>query len=139
LSVTYREAIEVALCYGWIDGQKKSESKQHWLQRFVPRTSTSIWSKINRAKALSLIPGTHRFNLHASYGDFGGRKVDRDGIRPEHFNRWAPRSCINDAITHRGEARLGPIRISGRASECKLSDEPHERSSTLIGNERTLT
>ena len=55
LSVTYREAIEVALCYGWIDGQKKSESKQHWLQRFVPRTSTSIWSKINRAKALSLI------------------------------------------------------------------------------------
>lgn len=58
---------------------------------------------------------------------------------PEHFNRWAPRSCINDAITHRGEARLGPIRISGRASECKLSDEPHERSSTLIGNERTLT
>jgi L-rhamnose isomerase len=40
------------------------------------------------AKALSLIPGTHRFNLHASYGDFGGRPVERDDIRPEHFARW---------------------------------------------------
>src|SRR5688500_17508860 len=40
------------------------------------------------AKALSLIPGRHRFNLHASYGDFGGRRVDRDEIRPEHFSRW---------------------------------------------------
>ena len=54
-SVTYAEAIEVALCYGWIDGQKKSESEQHWLQRFVPRKGRSIWSKINREKALSLI------------------------------------------------------------------------------------
>jgi L-rhamnose isomerase len=40
------------------------------------------------AKALSLIPGTHRFNLHASYGDFGGRSVARDAIGPEHFSRW---------------------------------------------------
>jgi L-rhamnose isomerase len=40
------------------------------------------------AKALSLIPGTHRFNLHASYGDFEGRPVERDEIRPEHFARW---------------------------------------------------
>ena len=40
------------------------------------------------AKALSLIPGTHRFNLHASYGDFGGRVVERDEIGAEHFSRW---------------------------------------------------
>jgi L-rhamnose isomerase len=39
-------------------------------------------------KALSLIPGRHRFNLHAFYGDFGGRKVDRNEIRPEHFKSW---------------------------------------------------
>jgi L-rhamnose isomerase len=39
-------------------------------------------------KALSLIPGTHRFNLHASYGEFGGRMVDRDQIGPEHFAGW---------------------------------------------------
>src|SRR5499427_2673329 len=39
-------------------------------------------------KALSLIPGTHRFNLHASYGEFGARRVDRDAIGPEHFAGW---------------------------------------------------
>jgi uncharacterized protein YdeI (YjbR/CyaY-like superfamily) len=54
-SVTYKEALEIALCYGWIDGQKRPESEQAWLQRFVPRSSKSIWSKINREKALALI------------------------------------------------------------------------------------
>ena len=54
-SVTYGEALEVALAYGWIDGQKKPESEQAWLQRFVPRGARSIWSKINRQKALALI------------------------------------------------------------------------------------
>src|SRR5690349_2026129 len=38
--------------------------------------------------ALSLIPGRHRFNLHASYGEFGGKKVDRDQIGPEHYSGW---------------------------------------------------
>src|SRR6185369_13635536 len=38
--------------------------------------------------ALSLIPGRHRFNLHACYGEFGGKKVDRDEIEPEHFKNW---------------------------------------------------
>jgi L-rhamnose isomerase len=40
------------------------------------------------AKALSLIPGSHRFNLHAFYGEFGSRRVDRDAIGPEHFAGW---------------------------------------------------
>ena len=39
-------------------------------------------------KALSLIPGQHRLNLHAMYGEFGGRKVDRDAIEPAHFKNW---------------------------------------------------
>src|SRR5438270_9393875 len=54
-SVTYAEALETALCYGWIDGQKRPESEQAWLQRFCPRSPKSIWSKINREKALALI------------------------------------------------------------------------------------
>jgi L-rhamnose isomerase len=40
------------------------------------------------AKALSLVPGTHRFNLHAFYGEFGARPVERDAIGPEHFTAW---------------------------------------------------
>jgi uncharacterized protein YdeI (YjbR/CyaY-like superfamily) len=54
-SVSYAEALKVALCYGWIDGQKKGESKQAWLQRFLPRSAKSIWSKINRDKAQAMI------------------------------------------------------------------------------------
>ena len=54
-SVSYSEALEAALCYGWIDGQKRGESDEAWLQRFLPRTAKSIWSKINRQKADALI------------------------------------------------------------------------------------
>lgn len=54
-SVSYAEALETALCYGWIDGQKRGESEDIWLQRFLPRTAKSIWSKINREKAKELI------------------------------------------------------------------------------------
>jgi uncharacterized protein YdeI (YjbR/CyaY-like superfamily) len=54
-SVSYKDALEVALCFGWIDGQKRPENEQTWLQRFVPRSSRSIWSKINREKVLALI------------------------------------------------------------------------------------
>ena len=54
-SVTYDEALEVALCYGWIDGQKKSYDDASWLQKFTPRGLKSIWSKVNRAKAEKLI------------------------------------------------------------------------------------
>jgi uncharacterized protein YdeI (YjbR/CyaY-like superfamily) len=54
-SVSYKEALDVALCHGWIDGQKKPENEQTWLQKFSVRSPRSVWSKINREKALSLI------------------------------------------------------------------------------------
>ncbi|MGA3187972.1 MAG: YdeI/OmpD-associated family protein [Bryobacteraceae bacterium] len=54
-SVSYKEALDAALCYGWIDGQKRPENELTWLQKFVPRSSRSIWSKINREKAQALI------------------------------------------------------------------------------------
>jgi uncharacterized protein YdeI (YjbR/CyaY-like superfamily) len=53
-SVTYAEALEVALCHGWIDGQKRSHSDAAWLQKFTPRGRKSVWSKINCTKALAL-------------------------------------------------------------------------------------
>jgi uncharacterized protein YdeI (YjbR/CyaY-like superfamily) len=54
-SVTYPEAVEIALCWGWIDGQKKSLDDQHFLQRFTPRRARSVWSKINVDKVAALI------------------------------------------------------------------------------------
>jgi uncharacterized protein YdeI (YjbR/CyaY-like superfamily) len=53
-SVTYPEALESALCHGWIDGQRKALDKDSFLQRFTPRGPRSIWSKINRTKVLEL-------------------------------------------------------------------------------------
>ena len=54
-SVTYPEAVEIALCWGWIDGQKKSLDDQHYLQRFTPRRARSVWSRINVNKVQALI------------------------------------------------------------------------------------
>ena len=54
-SVTRAEALEIALCHGWIDGLIKADGDDHFLQRFTPRTARSTWSKINRDKALTLI------------------------------------------------------------------------------------
>ena len=54
-TVTYAEALDGALCYGWIDGQKGALDGQFWLQKFTPRGPRSKWSKINREKALALI------------------------------------------------------------------------------------
>lgn len=54
-SISYDQALEEALCYGWIDGQKKSQDGTWWLQRFTPRRARSIWSKTNRDKVEELI------------------------------------------------------------------------------------
>ena len=69
-TVSYAEALESALCYGWIDGQKQAASEHYWLQRFTPRTARSIWSKINKAKAEALISAGR---MHPS----GMREIDR--------------------------------------------------------------
>lgn len=54
-TISYDEAVKVALCYGWIDGQKKAQDAMYWLQRFTPRKPRSMWSKVNRARAEALI------------------------------------------------------------------------------------
>jgi uncharacterized protein YdeI (YjbR/CyaY-like superfamily) len=54
-SVTYEDALDVALRYGWIDGQKKAFNDKYWLQKFTPRGPKSIWSKINTEKVERLI------------------------------------------------------------------------------------
>jgi uncharacterized protein YdeI (YjbR/CyaY-like superfamily) len=54
-SVTNDEALDVALCYGWIDGQRKPLDARWYLQRYTPRRPQSTWSKVNVAKAEALI------------------------------------------------------------------------------------
>lgn len=54
-SITYAEALDEALCYGWIDGQKQKFDQEYWLQKFTPRRRNSLWSQVNRQKVLALI------------------------------------------------------------------------------------
>ncbi|TGK04022.1 bacteriocin-protection protein, YdeI/OmpD-associated family [Leptospira semungkisensis] len=54
-TITYDEALDEALCFGWIDGQKKTYDEKSWLQKFTPRRSKSLWSKRNRTRVAQLI------------------------------------------------------------------------------------
>ncbi len=54
-SITWEQAVPVALCWGWIDGQRRSMDEQWFLQRFTPRRKRSVWSKINVAHVERLI------------------------------------------------------------------------------------
>jgi uncharacterized protein YdeI (YjbR/CyaY-like superfamily) len=55
VTVSYDEALESALCYGWVDSQKEKFDEKMWVQRFTPRGAKSIWSKVNKDKAELLI------------------------------------------------------------------------------------
>lgn len=68
-SVTITEAIDVALCHGWIDGLRRGLDEQYFLQRFTPRRKQSLWSKINIAKVEKLI-------VAGRMGDGGRREID---------------------------------------------------------------
>jgi uncharacterized protein YdeI (YjbR/CyaY-like superfamily) len=54
-SITYAEALDQALCYGWIDGQKNAHDDRSWLQKFTPRRARSGWSRLNTSHAERLI------------------------------------------------------------------------------------
>lgn len=56
-SVSYEQAVETALCFGWIDGQKSSHDDEAWLQKLTPRRPRSVWSKINRERVDRLVAG----------------------------------------------------------------------------------
>ena len=53
--VPYSDLLDVALCFGWIDALRRNDGPEHYLQRFTPRKPRSLWSKINRDRALALI------------------------------------------------------------------------------------
>jgi|SRR5215469_8390577 len=102
-SVTYAEALDQALCFGWIDGQKKAYDEQSWLQRFTPRRSKSGWSKINTEHAERLIEsgemtpaGLKEVNAakadgrwEEAYESFGGAVIPEDFLKKLALNKAA--------------------------------------------------
>jgi len=137
-SVTYAEALESALCHGWIDGQKKSDGPTHWLQRFTPRTARSIWSKVNREKALALIE-------RGEMTPAGRREVERakaDGRWERAYDSHRT-STVPDDLLAAMDARPGARRffdtldarnryaILWRVQTAKKSDTRARRIATL--------
>ena len=86
-SVTYDEALDSALCWGWIDGQRKTHDENHYVQRFTPRRKNSMWSQRNVAKVAVLIDaGRMRLPGHA---EIDAAKAD---------GRWARAYSSSSAI-----------------------------------------
>jgi uncharacterized protein YdeI (YjbR/CyaY-like superfamily) len=102
-TVTYAEALDQALCFGWIDGQKKPYDKQSWLQKFTPRRPKSGWSKINTQHAERLIQsgamtsaGLREVNAakadgrwKAAYDSFSNARVPDDFLKALARNKRA--------------------------------------------------
>jgi uncharacterized protein YdeI (YjbR/CyaY-like superfamily) len=94
-SVTYGEALELGLCFGWIDSQKRGLDEEHFLQRFTPRRPRGRWSKINREKAEELIEaGKMRpagmAEVEAAKGDGrwdGAYEGQRNAVVPDDLKR----------------------------------------------------
>ncbi len=86
-TVTYAEALDDALCYGWIDGQKKPYDANSWLQRFTPRRPKSVWSQRNREHVARLIT---EGKMHES----GLRQIEAAKADGRWENAYASQSTI---------------------------------------------
>jgi uncharacterized protein YdeI (YjbR/CyaY-like superfamily) len=103
-TVSYAEALDVALCYGWIDGQKDAFDDRWWLQRFTPRGARSKWSKINCARATALIEAGEM--QPAGLRQVDGAKADGrwEAAYDSPSNLTVPRD-LADALEANPEAR----------------------------------
>lgn len=89
-SVTYAQALDVALCWGWIDGIRKSFNEQSFLQRFTPRKSKSIWSQVNREN-IARLSAAGRMTPH------GHRHVEAAKADGRWDNAYAPIRSASEA------------------------------------------
>lgn len=105
-SVTNLEAIDVALCWGWIDGIRKSYDDESFLQRFSPRKAKSVWSQINRKNVARLVE-SGRMTPH------GQRHVDAAKADGRWQAAYAPQRNLN--ASDLPEELLAAIKASPRA------------------------
>jgi uncharacterized protein YdeI (YjbR/CyaY-like superfamily) len=86
-SVSYAEALDIALCFGWIDGQKGKFDDEYWLQKFTPRRAKSIWSQVNCAKVEGLI-------AEGKMREAGLKEVERAKTDGRWDAAYAPQSKV---------------------------------------------
>ena len=124
-SVTYAQAVEVALCYGWIDGQARKFDEDHYLQRFTPRRPRSRWSKVNREKAIGLM---ERGEMRAA----GLREVERaradgrwDAAYDPPSTAAVPEDLVRELEKNERAARSSPGSTEGTGTpSCTRSRTP---------------
>ncbi len=105
-TVTYEQALDVALCWGWIDGIRKSFDEVSFLQRFTPRKAKSIWSQINK-EHIARLTAAARMTPH------GQRHVDAAKADGRWEAAYAPiRNATVDTVP---EDLLAAIHANGRA------------------------
>ena len=150
-SVTYDEAVDEALCFGWIDGQKAKHDERYFLQRFTPRTKRSPWSLINTSrvarlvKAKKMTPAGQR-QVDAAQGDGRWQRAyagQASAVVPDDLQAAldaAPRAAAlfgeldatnRYAIVYRvGQARRPETRarkIAGFVADLEAGKTPHPR------------
>lgn len=112
-SVQYPEALDAALCFGWIDGQKKSIDEQYWLQKFTPRAKRSIWSKVNREKVTAL---TEK-GLMQPAGLAEIERAKKDGRWEAAYDSWSAATVPDDlqaALDANAKARANFAALSSQ-------------------------
>ena len=124
-SVTYAEALELALCFGWIDSQKRGLDEAFFLQRFTPRRPRGRWSKINREKAEALIAAARMRPGRARRGGGGESRRPLGGRLRGPAHRRGPAGPA-------ARARRQPGR---RASSSPASTAPTATRSSIASNE----
>jgi uncharacterized protein YdeI (YjbR/CyaY-like superfamily) len=107
--LSYAEALEAALIWGWIDGHKRARDAHVWIQRFTPRRSRSAWSKINRDKAEALI----RAGKMQPAGLAEVERARQDG-------RWA--AAYDSARTSQPPADLVAALATNRAARASFAE-----------------
>ena len=93
-SVSYPEALDEALCFGWIDGVRKSRDAESYVQRFTPRRKGSIWSTVNVRKVGELI---------------AAKRMQPAGLKA--FDARDPKKVRSYSFEQRGDLKLGPAEV----------------------------
>ncbi|MGJ4844956.1 YdeI/OmpD-associated family protein [Leifsonia sp. Le1] len=138
-SPTYAEAVDGALCFGWIDGRRNSLDDTHFLQTFTPRGRRSIWSQRNRELVAALIES-------GEMTEHGMREIERaqaDGRWDAAYQRQSDKTVPDDlaaALAANPEAAAFFETISGqnrfaiifRVSTAKRADTRARRIATFV-------
>ncbi|MFG3121167.1 YdeI family protein [Streptomyces sp. NPDC048201] len=112
VALDYAQALDVALCYGWIDSQKAGFDDEWWLQRFTPRRARSKWSKVNRDKVTALFEqGRMRPQGQA---EIDRAKAGPAGTRPTLRRAPGDHSTVSRKKTRYSSMRSEPTRVANR-------------------------